>query len=188
MAPRAGLDEAAVIEAAVALVDAEGLEALSLAALAERLGVKSPSLYKHVAGLDGVRRGLAVWGVRELTRRMGQAAVGVAGDAALLALANAYRAFAHDHPGVYPATLKAPEADDAEWNAANAALLDILVAVFRPYGLAQDELIHTIRAYRSLVHGFVSLEQAGGFGMPVDLDASFSSLIRLLVEGLPLLE
>ena len=184
MAARAGLDAASVIRAAVALVDEAGAEALSLAAIADRVGVKTPSLYKHVAGLEGVRRGLALWGIEELTRRLGRAAVGLAGDEALAAIAGAYRAFAHAHPGVYPFTLRAPAQDDDAMIAASEELLAIVRAVLAPYGLDQGGAIQAIRAFRSLLHGFVSLEQAGGFGLPVDLDESYARLIRLLAGSL----
>src|SRR5262249_62364379 len=92
--PRPGLDEAMVLRAAAELVDAEGWEALSLARLAETLGVRTPSLYNHVAGLEGVRHGLAVLGVSELRDRMARAAIGKSGAEALMAIAEAYRRFA----------------------------------------------------------------------------------------------
>src|SRR5215470_15101957 len=109
--PRPGLDEATVLRAAAELVDAEGWDALSLAKLAEALGVRTPSLYNHVAGLDGVRRGLAVLGVGELRDRMAHAAIGRSGAEALLAIADAYRRFAKEHPGLYAAGLRAPAPD-----------------------------------------------------------------------------
>jgi hypothetical protein len=44
--------------------------------------------------------------------------------------------------------------------------------------------IQAIRAFRSLAHGFVSLELAGGFGLPIDLDESYRTLMDLLLRGL----
>lgn len=183
--PRPGLDEAAVLRAAAELVDAEGLEALSLARLAEKLGVRTPSLYNHVAGLEGVRRGLAVRGVRELTARIARAAVGKSGEEALFAVADAYRAFAKEHPGLYAAgLLRAAGPDEPELVAASDELLEIVGAVLSPYALQGDSLVHALRGFRSLAHGFVSLELTGGFGIPVDLDASYQYLVRLLLCGL----
>src|SRR6266567_4569941 len=100
---RVGLDQSTVVEAAAKLVDEEGIEQLTLGRLAERLGVRTPSLYNHIAGLPG---------------------------------------------------------------------------------LNHEDAIHAIRGLRSIVHGFISLEVAGGFGMPVDLDASFHWLIDAFVTGL----
>jgi AcrR family transcriptional regulator len=178
------LDEAVVLRAAAALVDAEGIETLSLARLAETLGVRTPSLYNHVAGLDGLRRGLALLGVRELRDRLARAAIGKTGAPGLLAIADAYRAYAKEHPGLYAASLRAPAADETALIEVAADILAIIGAVLAPYGLSGEAEVHAIRALRSVVHGFVSLELAGGFGMPVNLDESYRLLLRTLVAGL----
>ena len=75
MSRRAGLDTAAVVRAGAALADEEGLSGLTFAHLAERLGVRTPSLYNHVAGLDGLRRELAMLGGRELGTQLARAAI-----------------------------------------------------------------------------------------------------------------
>ncbi len=185
MAVRAGLDRAAVVAAAAQLADRDGLEAVTLASLAADLGVRPPSLYSHVAGQDGLRRALALSGLQELTRRLGRAAVGKAGDAALLAVAHAYRTYAHEHPGVYAATLRAPDPDDAEWDAAGEELLAIVLAVLAGYGLEGSDAVHAVRGFRSVLHGFVALEALGGFGLPLDRDESFARLVDVFMAGLP---
>ena len=181
---RPRLDEAAVLRAAAELVDAEGLDALSLAQLASALGVQTPSLYNHVAGLEGLRRGLALLGVRELRNRLAHAAIGVSGAAAIYAIAEAYRRFAKEHPGLYAASLRAPRAEETELTRLSAEILDIIRTVLGAYALRGDDEIHVLRAFRSIAHGFVSLELAGGFGIPVDLDASYRALVDLLLAGL----
>ncbi len=55
---------------AAALADAEGLAALTLARLAARFGVRAPSLYNHVSGLEALHRELALLGLRELGERL----------------------------------------------------------------------------------------------------------------------
>src|SRR5262249_58529802 len=126
----------------------------------------------------------AVLGVSEMRDRMARAAIGKSGAEALMAIAEAYRRFAKEHPGLYAAGLRAPAPDDAALNAVAADTLAIIHAVMAPYALQDVAEIHAIRAFRSLVHGFVSLELAGGFGMPVDLEESYRTLVRLLVTGL----
>ena len=182
--PRPGLDEAAVVRAASDLVDAEGIEALALARLAERLGVRTPSLYNHVAGLDGVRGGLAIYGIRELRACLARAAIGRSGEDAVVALAEAYRRFAKERPGLYAASLRAPEPGDEAAAAASEEVLGVVRAVLAPYELRGAAETHQIRAFRSLAHGFVSLELAGGFGLPVDIDESFRHLIGLFIAAL----
>lgn len=186
MARRAGasLDRAAVVQAAARLADESGLDAVTLATVAERLGVQSPSLYNHVAGLSGLRRELALLGLRDLTHRLERAAMGKAGDSALDAVAHAYRAFAHEHPGLYAALQHAPKNADDEWAAAGAEVVGVVLAVLAGYGLEGDDALHATRALRSLLHGFVSLEAVGGFGLALDLDESFRRLLRVFSAGL----
>jgi AcrR family transcriptional regulator len=181
---RAGLDADAVVEAAAELADTDGLEAVTLARLADRLGVRAPSLYAHVAGLADLRRRLGSRGARELSEQLQTAATGRAGGDALRAVARAYRAYARAHPGTYTALQRAPDGDDTEATAAAAKLVDVVLAVLRGYGLEGDHAIHAARIVRAALHGFVALETAQGFGYPLDLEQSYESLVTVLDRGL----
>jgi AcrR family transcriptional regulator len=183
MSPRAGLDRAVVVQAAARLADANPGE-LSLARLAESLHVRTPSLYKHVDGLPALRRDLALLGLAELERRLTDAAVGRSRDEAVRALAGAYRSFVHERPGLYVATIPAPVPGDTEHEAAAARVVAVVLRVLEGYGLQGDDAVHAVRALRSCLHGFASLEAAGGFGLPLDLDESFRRLVELFIEGL----
>ena len=182
--PRQGLDTGRVVGAAVALADAQGLEAVTLAAVAASLDVRPPSLYNHVAGRDGLLRAIALRALRELAAAMRDASVGRAGPDALTAAARAYRAYAHAHPGRYAATLRAPAPGDDEHVAAAREVLDVVVAVIRAWNLEGDAAVHAIRTVRSALHGFVALEAAGGFELPVDLETSFDRLVATVAAGL----
>jgi AcrR family transcriptional regulator len=184
MARSLGIDRAQVIAVAADLADAIGLERLTLAQIATRLGVKLPSLYNHVAGLPGLKRELALLGARELLERLRCATIGKAGDAAVLALAQAFRAYILAHPGRYAASLRAPTAADPDLQQLSQAIVEVVLAVLEPYRLDADAAIHAVRGLRSLVHGFAMLELAGGFGLPLDRDASFHWLLRMYTAGL----
>ncbi|MEA2842404.1 MAG: hypothetical protein QOJ69_75 [Actinomycetota bacterium] len=175
--PRAGVNTDVVVAEAARVADEVGFDRLTLAAVAERLGVRLPSLYNHIAGVDELRRRLAVFAVIGLGDAITKAAVGRAGTDALLAVADAYRLWAHTHPGLYQASLRAPEPSDADHMAASDAALAVVKAVLAGYGLKDDDVIDATRALRSALHGFVSLEAAGGFGLPRDVDRSFSRLV-----------
>lgn len=175
------LNREAVVQVAASLVDAIGLEQITLADLAERLEIRTPSLYNHVQGMEGLRRELALHGMRELVKRMGQAVMGKAGDGAVFALADTYRAFVKEHPGLYTATLRAPAADDSELQHAAQDLLDLLLNVLSAYNLQGNDAIHAIRILRSTIHGFTTLEIAGGFEMPIELDETFRRLIAMFL-------
>ena len=183
MAPRAGLNEAVILQAAGDLADEHGLGAVSLAALAEKLRVQPPSLYNHIAGVQGVKRGLAVLGAEGLANRLIRAAVGKSGEDAVYALGDAYRMFAKEHPGLYAATLRAPKKDETSYITAAEVILEVVGASLEPYRLNGRELIDAIRGLRSLVHGFVTLELSGGFGMPQNVNRSFRQVLRLFLAG-----
>jgi AcrR family transcriptional regulator len=182
--PRAGLDADRVVAAAARIADEEGIEGLSLAGLAGELGVRPPSLYAHVDGLGDLRRRLALRGLRELAAVLQAEAAGRAGGDALRAVAHAYRDYALEHPGTYAAFQRAPAAGDAEAEAAAKQVVGVVVAVLRGYGIEGDGAIHATRAVRAALHGFVALESAGGFGLPLDIDESFDRLVALLDAGL----
>lgn len=183
MAAGAGLDRAAVLAAAGDLADAEGLEAVTLARVAAALGVRSPSLYHHVGSLDGLRRALGIEAQRTITAALQDAATGRAGDDALHALAAAYREWAQEHPGRYGASLRA-YAGDPEAALASDAAVAVLIAALRAWDLPEQDAVHAVRAVRAALHGFVALEAADGFGLPVDLDASYRRLVDALAAGL----
>ena len=184
MSHRVGLDHATVVEAAAKLVDEEGLDQLSLGRLAERLGVRTPSLYNHVAGLPGLKHDLTLYCLHDLLDLILRSTVGKSRTEAIFALADAYRAYAREAPGRYALTVQAPDPGDQEVQALAQQLVDVVRAVLAPYRLSEEVAIHAIRGLRSIVHGFISLEVAGGFAMPVDLDASFHWLINLFIAGL----
>ena len=173
-----------VVAEAGLLADERGIHGLSLAPLAERLGVRVPSLYKHVGGLDDLHRRLALAGVRDLADELGAATVGRSGRDALMACATAWRAYAKAHPGRYGAIQRAPDPADAELVAAAGRLVELIYAILRGYGLDDEQTVHATRAVRSALHGFVTLEAAGGFGLPQDVDESYTRLVELLDTGL----
>ena len=184
MSHRMGLDQASVVEAAAKLVDEEGIEQLTLGRLAERLHVKTPSLYNHIAGLPGLKHDLALYCLRDLLGCVTRATIGKSGAEAILALADAYRTYAKQTPGRYALTLQAPPPGDQEVQAAAQQVVEVVLAVLTPYKLGEEDAIHAIRGLRSIVQGFISLELAGGFGMPIDTEASFHWLIQLFIDGL----
>ncbi len=184
MPSKAGLNKAAVIQAAAALADTLGLEEVTLTALANRLKIRIPSLYNHIEGLTGLRRELALLSLHMLGQRLGRSVMGKARDEAILAIGHAYRGFAKEHPGLYMATVHAPVPEDVELQEASEEVVQIVLRVLDAYNLQGDEAIHAVRGLRSIVHGFVSLEIAHGFGLPIALDESFQHLLHTFLAGL----
>ena len=175
--PRAGLDTAAVVRRARELVDADGLPALTLARLASELGVATPSLYKHIGGLEDLVNKVAAEVTRDMADSLGRASRGRSGRDGLAAVAGAFRRFALEHPGTYPLTQRRLETD--EWQAAANDAIACVAAALSGYGVEETD-VDRIRYVRSALHGFVDLELSGGFGLPDPLDASFGFLVDAL--------
>src|SRR5580704_6814244 len=97
MAKRVGIDRDAVVRAAAKIADDEGWDALTLARVAGKLRVRSPSLYNHVGGLEDLRRELKLLVMHELNTALTRATIGKSRDDAVRALAAAYRAFVKRH-------------------------------------------------------------------------------------------
>lgn len=184
MATHAGLSKAAVIDAAAALADEIGLEQVTLARLAERLGVRAPTLYHYMPGHAGLQRELALRGLRDLNEAMGDAAMGRAGAEALRAVAQAYRSYVKAHPGLYAATVRAASDDDEAMVAAQTKPVEVALRALSAYHLTHDDAIHAVRMLRCLVHGIATLEIAGGFGIPLEIDETFRHLLDMYVGAL----
>ena len=185
MGRKLGLTLEDVVEAATEIADRDGLDALSLASVASTLGVRSPSLYNHVDGLDGLRRQLALHASGLLTSDLADGVDALEGTEALRAVADRLRSFAHRHPGLYDSFLPAPAPEeDPELAAALAEPVSVVGSVLAGMGVDPTTVIPLIRALRAAVHGFVHLELRGGFGLPDDIDDSFATTIDVVIEAI----
>lgn len=183
MSTRVRLDLGIVLQAATEIADTKGIDAVTLAFLAKKLGVRSPSLYNHVEGLPDLRKKLAIQGYEHLYRAMTQATVGRSGDDAVHGLGEAYVAFARAHPGLYEATLRS-DPREPEVEQAGEPIVGLIIRVLGVYSLDEERALHAVRGLRSILHGFTSLEQTGGFRLPLDLDVSFHLLLDTYLTGL----
>lgn len=189
MAPkkRIRLDKNAVLQAAAELVNAEGSDVLTLSRLAEKLGIQTPSLYNHVEGLPGLQRELAVMNARLLADRLSEAAIGKSGPDLFMEVSQAFRSYVKEYPGLYMSTLRSSgtqQVQDENLQREEERALKVGLAVMSSIGLQAEDGVHGLRAFRSMVHGFATLEIAGGFGLPQDCDESFRLLVLALVAGL----
>ncbi|WP_167145971.1 TetR/AcrR family transcriptional regulator [Actinomyces sp. ZJ308] len=186
--PRAGLSAQRVVERAAQIVDEHGYEALSLSRLAADLGVAPPSLYKHVAGMSDLVQQVSVQAVDELAECLAASLMGRAGRDALRALAEAYRAFAHEHPGLYPMTQFPREVSgggsDPMRSTAARRTIDVVTAALSGYRIPDERIVDAVRMTRSALHGFVDIELRGGFAMGAPIDVSFATLIDSLDAAL----
>lgn len=177
------LNADAIVDAAVELIDEQGTAEITLAAVAARLGVATPSLYKHLDGLADLRARLSNRTMAEMTAHFTDAALGRSGDDAVRTLLHAYRDYVVRHPGRYAAMSPQPLRDPAQADAGHR-LIRVFLAVLRDYHLTDAEAIHATRCARAIVHGFTYIETGGGFGLSEDLDETFDKLVAMYLASL----
>jgi AcrR family transcriptional regulator len=172
--------DAAIVRAARALLERSGSEGFSLQDVAKAVGVKTPSLYKHIVDRAALLASLERQGYAELG-----AAVRVHAKAAdpLRAMAVAYRRFALSSPQLYARMLAADATRSAEsvrWR--QEAVQPVLAALMPLVGKA-----HALRAARTVtafLHGYVTMEMTGAFRLGGNVDRDFSHALDAVLRGI----
>ncbi|MFE4955800.1 TetR/AcrR family transcriptional regulator [Streptomyces sp. NPDC056653] len=177
---RAGLTTDRVVEAAADLADSIGLDKVTVSALARGFGVKDASLYSHVRSVQDLRNRVALLAAGEFADRLGTAVAGRAGKDALVAFADAYRAFALEQPGRYAATQIRLDPAVVAGSTAYHRTIEIIYAMLRAYDLSEPDFTDAVRLLRSTFHGYSALEANGGFGAPRDVQASWQQCVEAL--------
>ncbi len=179
-----GLNKEIVLQTAVKLADEKGLHNVTLKELADQLKIKTPSLYTYVDSAQGLNSMLAVYGLSCLKNEMAEAAIGLSGRDAVHAIGNAYVRFARNHPGLYEATQSVDK-----WQCEKAVhisddIINLVTKVMSAFPIEKTDTIHIIRMFRSVFHGFASLDQNRGFGKPTGVDESVTIAIDVMLSGM----
>lgn len=183
--PRAGLNTSEVVAAAAQLADETGIGSVTLAAVAGRLGVKAPALYKHVKGIDDLRRGIATLAMTELGDVLRDGLQGKSGADAIRVFFMVVRSYIAKHPGRYEATTGAEFHGQGDpLLIAATRVIGSIRAVLSSYGIRPAELDHAIRMLRCTIHGYAMLQAANGFQWSNDPDESVVWMIRFFDAGL----
>ncbi|MBB4682877.1 TetR/AcrR family transcriptional regulator [Amycolatopsis jiangsuensis] len=159
---RTPLSAASVIAEAAVVADEDGFEAVSLSAVARRLGVRTPSLYSHVRDREALLDGISALALAELSGRIAEAIAGRAGRAALDGFAAAHRAYARESPGRWQSLQRRVGATAVRSDGARDVVV-LTAAVLRGYPVPEEEHVHAVRVLGSTLNGFLSLERIGSF-------------------------
>ena len=180
-----GLKKVIIVDAAKELIEQEGFPAFSMRRLAEKLNVKTASLYAHIESMDALFTEIGLSALREQRDCLLNAIGGQDGDAAVTALAESYRRFAAEHAELYKIIMQMPSGNDAVLKEAAAMTAEPFMRVLADYRLTEAQKMHWQRALRGLMHGFVSEEQAGYFShYPVSAEESYQIAVRCMIDGL----
>ena len=163
--PRVGLDTEAVVRAAAALADEDGLAALTLAGLAAGSASGPHRCTPTSTACPICGAGWPPAGRRELAQALRAAVAGRAGPMRCGAWPAPTVTIAHAHPGIYEAMQRAPEAAGVDADAARE-LIEVILAALAGYRLPRLTRSTRSGLVRSALHGFVTLEARGGFPPP----------------------
>jgi AcrR family transcriptional regulator len=172
-----------IVAAGRALLEAGGLDAVTMQAVADQVGVRAPSLYKRVRDRDALIAAIADAALDELSATMEPLARAPDPETGMRSVAMAFRAFAHAHPRTYELLfMNLPEGARASPDrnaAASAPLLSLATRVVGPEGA-----LVAARLLTAFAHGFASMELAGAFRLGGDVDEAFSYGVDVLVAGI----
>ena len=180
-----------IVNAALTFLDRDGWDGLTINALATQLGTKGPSLYNHVDSLEDLRRTVRMRVIDDILQMLSTVAAGRTRDDAVMAMASAYRSYAHHHPGRYSAFTRMPlGGDDPEFTTASHAAAAPVIEVLASYGLDVEAAFFAALEFWAALHGFVLLEMTGVMdsgvmsAAKVDTDAVFSDMVLRLATGM----
>jgi len=184
MSPRAGITQMDIVNAAIELANTKGMKEVTMANLAKELTIKPPSLYNHIKGLSDLLNILTLKALSDLYEVLKQSLANATKENSIYAASMAYLTFAREQPGLYELTIETTVSKGEDIKIVSGKIIDLLIDILHFYHLEKEDTIHAIRGLRSILHGFASIENNRGFGMPVNVDESFHFLITTYVNGL----
>lgn len=173
-----------IIAKAWQMIESDGINQLSLSKLAASLGVKAPSLYRHVGSKAGLLQGVNLYTSQQLIGTLNETAVQSSGSPheQIAALLLAYRSFAHAHPNCY--ILAFTNSDDNL--RPDEDLLEQMVLPIQELMTAvsgSENSLAALRGAMALVHGFVMLELHNQLRRGGDLSAAFEAAVHAYLRG-----
>ena len=177
------ISQEAIVEMARQMIEEAGVDRLLVNTLAARLEVKTPSLYRYVDNKTDLLRAVNEATFRDLFAAIGPALESSASaEQRTLAIAHAYRDFAHAHPITYGLaytnTIAKLRPDDDEQEQAVLPFQALMAEIS-----GDEESLPALRGLMALIHGFVMLELAGQFRRGGDLNAAFEKSVRAYIAG-----
>jgi AcrR family transcriptional regulator len=171
---RTSLDQ--IVLAARELLESDGLAGLTMQAVAQRVGVRAPSLYKRVSGRDGLIRLVAEATLTELATRLD-------GVDDPVDLAGRFRAFGHESPAAFQLVMTpgagTPVAADEFGAAASVAILRVAGRL-----AGEEHALDAARLFTAWAAGFIGMELNGNFRLGGDLEGAWRFGVQRIVAAM----
>lgn len=176
----------AVIQAASDIADEKGLNNLSLKVVAEKLNIRTPSLYNHINCLDDLLRAVAHKGMRQMNEQMKQTAIGKTGTIAIKAVAIEYLNYMIIHHGVYETIQWATWHGTEETATIFNDYLSLLITLINSCNFAPEHTNEILDMLTGLIHGFTTLQLRYAFSNPDKVRNDLSNALDTLLNGVQL--
>jgi AcrR family transcriptional regulator len=180
---RARTSLADIVTAGRELLETGGLDAVTMLAVADRVGVQAPSLYKWLPNRAALIASIGAQVLDDLGRQLTPSTPDADPAAGVRSVASAFRAFAHANPRAYgllfmnlPPDARPPLERNILATAPLLALTEQLVG--------RDRAREAARLLAAFAHGFVSMELAGAFQLGGDVDDAYQYSVDVLVGAL----
>ena len=183
-----GISYEAIIKTSALLANKIGLDNLSLKMIADELNIKSPSLYNYISSLDEIKRGLMIYGWKEMENKMVDSVIGVSGYDALRNMSNIFYEYATNNKGVFTAMLWYNKFENDDMIKATDRLFNIVFKIMKPLNISDQNINHIIRTLRSFLEGFSLLVNNNAFGNPISIKESFNLSLEIIINGIKTLE
>lgn len=180
-----GLNKEIVVETAKELIEEIGCNDFSMRKLADKLGVKTASLYTHIESMEMLFTEVGLSALREQRDCLLNTITEKNRDDALKTLAVVYRCFSIEHPALYQMIMQMPSGENEILKKAAAMTAEPFMQILDNYQISDERKMHWQRVIRGMMHGFVSEEQAGYFShYPVTIEESYKVAISCIINGL----
>ena len=162
----------AVIKATSDLADEKGLNNVSLKAVAQKLNIRTPSLYNHIESLDNLLLEVAHNGMRDMNERMMKIAVGKIGKEAIKLVSIEYLNYMIEHPGVY---------ETIQWAVWHGT--EETATIFNNY-LNKDKTLEILNMLTGIIHGYTTLQLGNAFSASDKVRFELAEAIDTLLVGI----
>lgn len=180
-----GLNKEIIVAAARELIEQDGFQEFSMRKLAEKLEVKTASLYTHIESMEMLFTEVGLSTLKTQQEYLLNAVKEKHRDHAVTALAESFRRFALERPELYRLIMQIPSGDDEILKEAAAITARPFMQVLEDYQISDDRRMHWQRVLRGMMHGFVSEEQSGYFThYPISVDESYKIAVCCAIDGL----
>lgn len=174
-----------IMKTAIKMVEQKGFNNFSLRELATELQVQPSSLYNHIRGINEIQKAVGLYGIQEMEKGLTEASRGRSMEQALKKMALWYRDYAKNNPELYQAVIGLQMSEDEELKSALKRIVAPIIRVISEKVKEKEHIIHFERAFRSMLHGFISLEMTGYMNrLEIGPEDSFLFMVEQFIDSI----